>query len=281
MSEVNNARSFSLLDRTLDDILDPARATAMNAALGLARKEFKPGDALPSFWHHAYFWDIAPEERLGRDGHPRPGGFIPNTGLPRRMWASGIVHFHNPVVLATPAKKTSKIKLVDEKEGSTGKLAAVVLQNNIFQNGALAIKEDQTLIYRDAYDPEEPKPHYDFTTEAPEVAEEIFFSSVQLFRYSAVTFNGHRIHYDAHYAENGEGYEDIVVHGPLLAQKLIMFAEKHVGDLKQFQYRATSPLTVMENAILCGVKTGGGMRLWVEGPDRRVVMTAEAMTNGA
>ncbi|MEO1563891.1 MAG: acyl dehydratase [Pseudomonadota bacterium] len=260
--------------------MDPARATAMQAILNLPRKEFKAGEYLPNFWHQAYFWEIAPDERLGRDGHPRVGSFIPNTGLPRRIWASGTLDFIRPLVLGKPARKVSRIKLVDEKEGATGKLAAIVIHHEIFQDESPCVKEDQTLIYRDAYDPEEPKPHYDRTTEAPEFVEEHLFSSVQLFRYSAVTFNGHRIHYDSPYAENGEGYEDIVVHGPLLAQYLIHFAEKHMGKITRFQYRATSPLTVMDPAVFCAIKTGAGLRLWIEGPDRRVVMTAEASSNG-
>lgn len=260
--------------------MDPARATAMQAILNLPRKEFKAGEYLPNFWHHAYFWEIAPDERLGRDGHPRVGSFIPNTGLPRRIWASGTLDFIRPLVLGKPARKVSRIKLVDEKEGATGKLAAIVIHHEILQDESPCVKEDQTLIYRDAYDPEEPKPHYDRTTEAPEFVEEHLFSSVQLFRYSAVTFNGHRIHYDSPYAENGEGYEDIVVHGPLLAQYLIHFAEKHMGKITRFQYRATSPLTVMDPAVFCAIKTGAGLRLWIEGPDRRVVMTAEASSNG-
>ncbi|MEM9715401.1 MAG: acyl dehydratase [Pseudomonadota bacterium] len=266
------------LDRTLTDILDPVRATAMNAALGLPRKEFKSGDALPDFWHHAYFWDIEVEDRLGRDGHPKAGAFIPNTGLPRRMWAGGHLHFLEPVILGQPAEKVSSIKAVDEKDGGTGKLAAVMVHHEIMQNGKVCVREDQTLIYRDAYDPEEPKPVYDHTLEAPEFAEEVVFSSVQLFRYSAITFNGHRIHYDAPYAENGEGFEDVVVHGPLLAQQLIMMAERHNVEVTRFQYRATAPLSVMEPAVICAIRTGGGMRLWIEGTDRRVCMTAEVIS---
>ncbi|MEM9212328.1 MAG: acyl dehydratase, partial [Pseudomonadota bacterium] len=236
------------MDRTLEDIMDPARATAMQAALGMARKEFANGDALPHFWHHAYFWDITPEDRLGADGLPKPSGILPKTGLPRRMWVSGEVEFLRPMTLGKPARKVSRLKMVDEQEGATGKLAAVVLHHDISQDEAPCIKEDHTLIFRDAYDPEEPKPMYDHTIEQPEIAEEIVFSAVQLFRYGSVTFNAHRIHYDAPYAENGEGYEDVVVPTPLLAQHLIQFCERQGGGLKRFQYRSSSPLSVMEPA---------------------------------
>ncbi|MEO0343981.1 MAG: acyl dehydratase [Pseudomonadota bacterium] len=270
-----------MAERILDDILDPVRATAMNAVLGLPRKEFAAGDMLPDFWHQAYFWEIATEDRIGRDGHPKPGSFIPSTGLPRRMWAGGHLDFMNPIILGKPAQKISRIKAVDEKQGRTGNLAAIMVNHEIVQDGVTCLREDQTLIYREAYDPEEGKPSYDHTLENPQFAEEVLFSAAQLFRYSAVTLNGHRIHYDAPYAENGEGFEDVVVHGPLLAQHLITFAQKNGQKVKRFQYRATAPLTVMEPAVLCAVKTGGGMRLWVEGPERRVCMTAEVIADGA
>ena len=256
---------------TRHDALDPARATALFAALGRPR-DCVSGDVLPPFFHQLYFWSPQPPGQLGRDGHPKVGGLIPDMGLPRRMWAGGALEFHAPLRAGQPA--TCRTRLADQtrKEGRSGPLGFVTISHEIIQDGTLRVTERQDLVYREEADPTAPAP---VPPEAPggeETAEAMTFDTTLLFRYSALTFNGHRIHYDRDYARDVEGYGGLVVHGPLLAQLLMLKAEAELGPLSTFSFRARSPLVDTETATLC--RAGG--RLWVRGPDGRLCMEAEA-----
>ena len=251
------------------DMMDPDRARALAATLGLPHLTGAP---LPPFAHQIYFWTMAPRADLGRDGHPATGGFIPDLGLPRRMWAGGRLTFHAPLHAGIPAEKTSTIETTARKEGRSGPLAFVTLRHEIRQAGALRVTEWQDLVYRAETALNAPAPT---PPRAPEDAEEetiLIFTSTDLFRYSALTFNGHRIHYDADYARGTEGYGGLVVHGPLLAQHLMLIADRATDGLKTFHFRATSPLIVGEAARFCRA----GNRLWVGGSDGRQCMEAEA-----
>ncbi|MDJ0629260.1 MAG: acyl dehydratase [Rhodobacter sp.] len=259
--------------QTLTDRLDPARAAALHATLGRPGPAPQAGDPLPPFWHQIYFWDPQPPGALGPDGHPRTGtGLIPDLGLPQRMWAGGRLSFHAPLILGVTAEKTTTVEAVTEKTGRTGRLGFVTLHHAIRQGGVLRVTERQDLVYRE--------PPGDRTPIAPPMAradetdaQEVRFTPTLLFRYSALTFNGHRIHYDADYARGTEGYPGLVVHGPLLAQHLIHLAEARLGCLKSFDFRATAALTVQESATLCWQSD---RTLWVRAPDGRQCMTATA-----
>jgi 3-methylfumaryl-CoA hydratase len=256
--------------QTLKDICDVDRARALQAALG-QEPTIVSGDSLPPFYHQIYFWDARPPQDLGRDGHARTGDFIPDLGLPRRMWAAGKLVFHRPLIAGTRAEKISKIESVVRKDGRTGPLAFVRMRHDIRQRHALAVTEWQELVYRpDSIPDATPPPPVARTDEA--VAETVHFDSTLLFRYSALTFNGHRIHYDEAYARQIEGYDGLVVHGPLLAHLLMAMATRLHGALATFSYRATAPLMLHEVATLCW-KDGA---LWVRGPDGRQCMTAQA-----
>lgn len=258
--------------RSSTDLLDPARAAALHATLGLPGAAPQAGGALPPFWHRIYFWDAQPRDRLGRDGHPAVGSdLIPDLGLPLRMWAGGRLQFEAPVLLGKPAEKRSVIEAVTRKEGRSGPLGFVTLRHEIWQDGRICVTEHQDLVYRtpraeggDSAPPESP---VDETA-----ARSVNFDTTQLFRYSALTFNGHRIHYDLDYARRVEGYAGLVVHGPLLAQLLILLAEERQGGLAGFRFRATAPLMHDEAAELCW-RDGA---LWVRGPGGRLCMEAEA-----
>lgn len=250
--------------------MDPARAMALHATLALAKPAPKAGDALPPFWHQIYFWDAQPPENLGRDGHPAIGGFIPDLGLPRRMWAGGKLDFHAPLVTENPATKRSTIATITQKTGRTGPLAFVTLHHDIRQSGILCVSEHQDLVYRQDVDPSAAKPTPP-TARTDEVhSEQHSFSSTELFRYSALTMNDHRIHYDENYARDVEGYNGLVIHGPLLAQYLMLMAERRLGPLKSFKFRATAPLMHHETAEFCM----NGTALWVRAPDGRECMQA-------
>lgn len=253
------------------DVLDPARACAMQVALG-EPATLMAGDALPPFFHQLYFWDPQPPVGLGRDGHPQVGGLIPDLGLPRRMWAGGRLTFHDPLRVGQGAEKVSVCEEVTQKDGRTGPLGFVTLRHEIWQDGRLCVTEWQDLVYRADPDPNAPRPAPPRARDDAESAHSRGFDSTLLFRYSALTFNGHRIHYDEDYARAVEGYDGLVVHGPLLAQLLMLMAVEEFGALETFRFRATAPLMHHEVATLCRK----GREMWVVGPDGRQCMVAEA-----
>jgi 3-methylfumaryl-CoA hydratase len=256
------------------DVMDPARAAAFEVALG-REPSIGLGSPLPPFFHQLYFWAPQPPAGLGRDGHPRvgaAGGLIPDLGLPRRMWAGGKLQFDAPVRAGVRAEKRSTLEKAEHKEGRTGPLAFVTLRHEIWQDGRLCLTEWQDLVYREDPDPRAPQPVAPQARVDETDAREEAFSSTLLFRYSALTFNGHRIHYDLDYARDVEGYDGLVVHGPLLAQHLMLLAEEVIGSLKRFSFRASSPLMHFETATFCRA----GNDLWVRGPDGRQCMSAKA-----
>jgi len=255
--------------QSLTDLMDPARARALQATLGDV-PNIASGDPLPPFFHQIYFWDAQLPDDLGRDGHPKRGGFLPDLGLPKRMWAAGKMVFHQPLLAGIRATKTSTIESVLRKSGRSGPLAFVRVRHDIRQRNALVLTEWQELVYRDD----------DAVASAPPIArtDETYVETrtcdpTLLFRYSALTFNGHRIHYDQPYARSVEGYDGLVVHGPLLAHDLMQLAVKKLGQLTHFSYRATAPLMDHETATFCWHDDGTA---WVRGPDGRQCMIATA-----
>ncbi len=253
-------------EQHFDDSMDPARAEALAALLGASM----PGRALPPFFHQAYFWEAVAPDGLGRDGHSARGAFLPDLGLPRRMWAGGRLQFLGLLLAGAPARKSTRITAIDEKAGHTGRLAFLTLRHEIRQSGALAVTEEQDLVYREEHTPNAPAPR---VTAAPPDIDPVphRFDPALLFRYSALTYNGHRIHYDSDYAERVEGYGGVVVHGPLLAQ-LMMLRAARSGTLRAFTFRAVRPLLLSETATICQ----SGVRLWVRNDTGALNMTAEA-----
>jgi hydroxyacyl-ACP dehydratase HTD2-like protein with hotdog domain len=252
---------------TKADRVDPSRAAALLATLDIEHST-DVGGVLPPLAHLAFFWDPVTEAGMGRDGHARLGGLIPDMGLPVRMWAGGRLTFHAPFRAGIVAQRVSRLTGVVQKEGRSGKLAFVTLRHEIRQRGATVVSEDQDIVYRQAGAISGEPSH-----EAGEADERraLRLSEITLFRYSALTFNAHRIHYDTDYCRE-EGYGGLVVHGPLLAMRLAMFAEEHMGRLGRFSFRATAPLILGDVAWLCRA----GSRYWIEGPRRRICMMAEA-----
>ncbi|GAA6176330.1 FAS1-like dehydratase domain-containing protein [Sulfitobacter pacificus] len=253
------------------DGMDPARANAMHVALGQPA-DFTTGSALPPFFHQLYFWEPQPAAALGRDGHPMVGGLIPDMGLPRRMWAAGRLAFHAPLRAGIPATRSSICENAQAKQGRSGPLAFVTLRHEVHQEGVHCLTEWQDLVYREDPAPDAVKPTPMMARTDEETCREVSFSSTLLFRYSALTFNGHRIHYDLDYARDVEGYGGLVVHGPLLAQLLMLMAQEELGPLSSFDFRATSALMHHETAMLCRK----GRDLWVRGTDGRQCMSARA-----
>ncbi len=252
---------------TISDRIDPARAEALLATLGV-EGAVSVGDDLPPLAHFAFFWSPVSEAYIAHDGHEKLGGIIPDMGLPIRMWAGGRLVFHAPFRAGVAAEKVTTLTRATRKQGRSGQLAFVTLRHEVRQRNAPVLTEEQDIVYREP-GPMAGEPPVE-TAEADE-RRALKVSEVTLFRYSAVTFNGHRIHYDPDYCRN-EGYPGLVVHGPLLATRLPGFAQDHLGALERFSFRATAPLFLGDVAWLCRA----GHRFWVEGPGRKVCMVAEA-----
>ncbi|MCF6233206.1 MAG: MaoC family dehydratase N-terminal domain-containing protein [Rhodobacteraceae bacterium] len=259
-----------------NDILDPARAVALQTALGL-EPNVTFGAPLPPFFHQLYFWSPEPPENLGRDGHPKVGtGLIPDTGLPRRMWGGGRLTFHRPLIAGQQARRVSIVEKVHHKQGRSGALAFVTLRHDFYQNDHLCLSEQQNIVYREDPNPNAPDRDVPLAPTDENDVQAVSFDPTLLFRYSALTMNGHRIHYDQDYARDMEGYGGLVVHGPLLAQLLMLMAEQLAGRLKAFEFRAVSPLIQPEPAYLCRK----GADMWVRSGDARLVMTATVSSAG-
>ncbi len=257
--------------QSTSDVMDPVRAQALYAVLGIDNAAPKIGDPLLPYSHQAYFWNIAGAADLGPDGHPSVGGFIPDLGLPNRMWAGGRLRFLNPLCAGIAAEKSTVIEKIETKRGRTGSLVFVTLRHEITQAGRLALTEWQDLVYRAASGKRLGRPGK--PPKDPDHVIAVRFTETMLFRYSAITFNAHRIHYDAPFARREFGMPGPVVHGPLLAQLLMLLAQEHLGVVKSFDFRATAPLPVGEAAELC--YRGDGTS-WVRGAKGQLIMQAVA-----
>lgn len=255
--------------QTQDEIADRARISALNRVLGV------DGDTPQPFSHHVLFWDARSAHELGRDGHPRTGGIIPDMGLPRRMWAGGALEFIEPLQVGVATQKKTYVDTIERKEGRSGPLAFVSLVHEVSQ-GQICVRERQDLVYRPDIDLAASKPVPPKAPVGATLVKKRKFTTTELFRYSALTHNGHRIHYDRDYAREVEGYDGLVVHGPLLAQHLMLMAQDALGSIATFSFRATSPLMDFEEASLAAVSSEHGLKMWVAGPDGRQCMQAEA-----
>jgi 3-methylfumaryl-CoA hydratase len=239
----------------------------------------QPGAPLPPGWHWLFFNGAARASELGPDGHPRRGGFLPPVPLPRRMWAGGRLSFAAPLPVGTVARRESQVASVEAKRGRSGDLVFVLVRHRIFGADGLAVEEEHDIVYRAQPAPGAPAP---WTEAAPSGAawrREVRPDPVLLFRYSALTFNGHRIHYDHPYVTRVEGYPGLVVHGPLIATLLLDLAIREGGAvIRRFSFRAKSPLFDTAPFSLNGTPAAGGrtVRLWAAAPDGALAMEATA-----
>lgn len=256
----------------------PAEQLQRLAATLDAPVRLRAGDALPLPWHWAAFTPDAPSAALGPDGHPLPRADSPMAGLPRRMFAGGRSERHEPLVVGRHTVRTATVLDAQEKQGRSGRLLIVEVAYEFHQDGRLAITEHQDLVYREA---SSALPALgDPAASAPETSgwrDEITVDRVTLFRFSAATFNAHRIHYDDAYAREVEGYPGLVVHGPLTALLLAGSAADHLGaDLTRFAFRATAPLFEGHRFYTVGELDGGEASLRAVRGDGTVAMSATA-----
>ena len=263
------------------DVVTAAPVAALAATLDLETGDPKPGDPLPPLWHWLYFLPFHRQSELGPDGHAKRGGFLPPIDLPRRMWAGGRLGFHRSLRVGANITRVSRIADVTFKEGRSGPLVFVLVRHEISDGDGLALSEEHDIVYREHSRPGEsalkPQP-------APMNAEWeriIHPDDVLLFRYSALTFNGHRIHYDRRYATEVEGYPGLVVHGPLIATLLVELvrAKLPAATVMHFEFRAVSPIFDTADFSVAGKPEPEGktIRLWAANASGALAMTATAI----
>jgi 3-methylfumaryl-CoA hydratase len=240
--------------------------------------EPRTGDAAPFTAHWCLGQPVYPMSELGPDGHPTRGGFLPPVPLPRRMWAGGELEFLDPLRVGDVAKRTSRIADVTMKTGSTGVLCFVSVAHEVTTPRGVAIRERQDIVYRDVSNAPPAAPAK--APPPPPVAQhrETHVSDpVLLFRYSALTFNGHRIHYDRDYVTKVEGYPGLVFHGPMQAALMVEFAARLHGKVpKSFSYRGVQPLFDGAEFSVNANETAGGMELWTANAEAMPTMKATA-----
>jgi 3-methylfumaryl-CoA hydratase len=204
-------------------------------------------DAISALVHWAWFLEAVPDAEIGPDGHPERGKFLPDISLPRRMFASSKIQFHQPLELKKQAEISIEIKDLFRKGGSEGELVFAKVERKISQQGVLCNQEMQTIVYRDMGDPVA-LPGVESL--ASQEGDEVWTpNTVNLFRFSSVTFNSHRIHFDQRYAREVEGYPELIVQGPYTATRLADFAARQ-GALASFEFRGMAPLFQGQRVVL-------------------------------
>ena len=241
------------------------------------------GDALPPLWTWFYFLDNHRVGVLERDGRTVLGDFLPPVALPRRMWAGGRFRFERPLLIGESGRKVSEITDVRIKEGRTGALCFITARHGYERSdGSLCLTEEHDIVYREDPSPNSPKPVPPVAPKGATVSRTISPSELMLFRYSALTYNGHRIHYDRDYCRMVEGYPDLVFHGPLTATLLADLAVEAGGrrPLVAFDYRAVSPLFDTADFTIQAKPAENeeaALDLWAVNPDGGLAMTARAL----
>ncbi|MEE8171818.1 MAG: MaoC family dehydratase N-terminal domain-containing protein, partial [Alphaproteobacteria bacterium] len=256
----NNFDEWVGTSREQRERIDRALPAGMSAALDRDDPPPRDGDPLPPCWHWMFFRDATVQSELGADGLPERGALMPPVPLPRRMWAGSRIRFEAPLRLGETALKRSEIESITEKSGKSGKLVFVNLRHTV-SNAAdeVAIEEEQNIVYTEAPRPDAAAP----PRRAPADAawrRELRPDPVLLFRYSALTFNPHRIHYDQPYCTEEEGYPGLVVHGPLIATLMVDLCRRSRPDseIKEFSFRAMAPLFVDHAMVLGGAPSDDG-----------------------
>ena len=265
--------------RLATDVVNVVPARALAATLDL-RRTFEEGDALPPPWHWQYFLSMSPMAEVGPDGHPQRGGFLPPVPLPRRMWAGSRMEFHRPLRIGDAITRVSRIADVTLKEGRSGTLVFVKVRHEIAGPQGPALVDEHDIVYRDLPKPDDPAPSPRSAPVQCMWRREIRPDPVLLFRYSALTYNSHRIHYDHPYVTKVEGYPGLVVHGPLLATLLLdlLVREQPRATIAHFEFRAVRPVFDVAPFFVCGQPSADGKaaQLWIAGSDGFLCMDATA-----
>jgi len=249
---------------------------ALQATLGIDLSPVEEGDELPPMWHWLFFLPAVHRSGLGSDGHPKRGEFLPPVALPRRMFAGGRTRFIKPLRIGEVGRRIGTVTSIAEKDGRSGRLTFVTARYEISTGGEAAIVEEQDFVYRQAASgPQLPEPGTD-PVPTSDWIQTVDPDPVLLFRFSALTFNGHRIHYDFPYVTQVEGYPNLVVHGPMIALLLIGLCRRHdPRPVFEFSFRSKAPLFVDGPFTLIGdIRETGIAELSAWSHDSRQAMTA-------
>lgn len=234
----------------------------------------RAGDALPPLWHWCAFTPTEGNEALGPDGHVRGSELLPPVYLPRRMWAGGSLTFHRPIHVGEPLERSTRIRSLVEKQGKTGPMFLLTLDHLIYGAQGLAIEETQDIVYLEIPDRYTPPAARDIPALSQET---VAMPETLLFRYSAITFNGHRIHYDLPYTQETEKYPALVVHGPLQATLLMRAATRQKGRTPlYFNFRGVHPMFAGTSCEIAMAEDDEGLALWT-GQDGHQCMQARAV----
>ena len=254
------------------DLVGAAPLRALSATLDRDDPAPAMGTAVPPLWHWLYFLPHARASEIGPDGHPKRGGFLPPVPLPRRMWAGGRLSWEasNPLCVGQQVQRRSTIQSVKHKAGRTGELLFVLVEHQYLNARGLALTEEHDIVYRSAAQPGEAAP----APQRPPLAGQAAWSrsitadAVTLFRYSALTFNGHRIHYDRRYVTEVEGYPGLIVHGPLIATLLLDLLRRSLpgAQVARFDFRAVRPTFDLHPFSVHGKPSADGktVELWAQ-----------------
>lgn len=249
--------------RSVDDLIAPFQAAGMAATLDYAAAPAE-GDPLPPGWHWLYFADLPRLSAVGPDGHEARGGFLPPVPLPRRMWAGNRLAFRRPLRIGERARRDTRIESAVEKEGRQGPLAFVTVHHAYSGADGVALEEWHDIVYRGPARPGGPPPRAEAPPMEARWRREIEPGEVMLFRYSGLTFNGHRIHYDRPYVTGEEGYDGLIVHGPLTATLLLDLVAREApeAEISGVRFRAVRPVFAGRPLVLEAAPADGGVAAW-------------------
>ena len=279
---MDNLTAWIGRSETRSDLIGATPALALNATLDHPETGFVSGTPLLPLWHWLYFLPLHRQSEIGADGHAKRGGFLPPVPLPRRMWAGSQFEFRAPVRVGDAVERTSTIADVSSKEGRTGKLVFVKVRHEVRCNGAAdpAIIEFHDIVYREARRPDDVEPPPQRAATGAAWQREIVPDDVLLFRYSALTFNGHRIHYDRKYVTEVEGYPGLIVHGPLIATLLMDLVRRNApqAEIASFRFKAVRPTFDLNPFRVNGQLQDDGktIKLWAEDHEGWLTMDAVA-----
>ena len=285
--DIEHLRRWTGRTEVATDLAGPEPLARLAALLDHDRPPWPDAQVVP-LGHWLNFLPRARQSELGPDGHPRRGGFLPPVPLPRRMWAGGSLTFHTPIPLGAELERHSTIEAVAAKTGRSGSMVFLTLHHQVRVGGKTAVEEQQDIVYREM----PARDNTSVTTTAPPAPETKLplptwatsrsVDEVQLFRFSALTFNAHRIHYDRDYCRDVEGYPGLVVHGPFIAMLLVdHFLRRSPGArIRKFSFRARAPLFANEPFQLCMAEEHGGTNLWTLDRNGSMSMTATLESDG-
>jgi len=276
MIDLDHLRSWGGREECVDDLVAPSKVAALAATLDRDDAPPRMGDALPPPWHWTLCVAAARQSAIGPDGHPARGGFLPPVPLPRRMWAGGRLTFPQALRVGESVQRRSRVISVEHKSGRSGDLVFVLVRHEFHGAAGLCITEEHDIVYRDMPSAVSSAPTYQPASTDSAWEREIVPDDVLLFRYSALTFNGHRIHYDRRYVTEVEGYPGLIVHGPLIATLMVDLLRRKLPNstIAAIEFRAVKPVFDIAPFTVCGRPGADGkaVTLWTRDAEGHLTM---------